>query len=384
MVFQSCQYYQVSLTMDIYEEILSALQTEDRVMLATIISTSGSTPACALSKMLVKQGGIVSVGTVGGGCMEGDVLLHANRLYNSGKAEVLTFHLNEDDAEHGLICGGSLDVLIEPVTKAQIPMIEELTSLQENGKDCLVATFLKYDGGINTKTVIVRDHQSHIEQLSSHISYPISDIPELIQRTFRRQETQRVKIADGELILEPVAGLPSLVIFGGGHVSKFVSRIAAMAGFRVTIIDDREKYANPKRFPEAAKTIVANFRSAFENVDVSSSTFLLIVTRGHEYDEVLLEQALHTPAKYIGMIGSKRKVLKAYEHLIARGVSVEELRRVHAPVGVDIGAVSAEEIAVSIVAQLINIRRGGTELVQYKSDSMKEMIHLLEKKPAIA
>src|ERR1041385_6639703 len=140
--------------MDIFLEILSALTTEDRVMLATIISTSGSTPASALSKMLVKSGGIVSVGTVGGGCMEGDVLLHANRLYESNRAEILTFHLNEDDIEHGLICGGSLDVLIEPITKEYIPLFQEMKSIRDEGEDCVLATLITPDGRLPIKYVI--------------------------------------------------------------------------------------------------------------------------------------------------------------------------------------------------------------------------------------
>src|ERR1043166_8141779 len=110
--------------MDLFEEIISALRAEERVMLATIISTTGSTPAAALSKMLVKQGGVVSLGTVGGGCTEGDVLLHAGRLLPKNRREILSFSLAEDDLEYGLICGGSLDVLIDPLSKERIPQIK--------------------------------------------------------------------------------------------------------------------------------------------------------------------------------------------------------------------------------------------------------------------
>ena len=137
-------------------------------MLATIISTTGSTPASALSKMLVKNGGIVSVGTVGGGCMEGDVLLHASRLYNSNKAEILTFHLNEDDIEHGLICGGSLDVLIEPLAKEQIPFIEELKSLQDEGEDGVIGTLLNNEGNIECKSLLDPRAELSVEQLKFH------------------------------------------------------------------------------------------------------------------------------------------------------------------------------------------------------------------------
>jgi xanthine dehydrogenase accessory factor len=367
--------------MDIYSEILSALATEEHVVLVTVISTSGSTPAGALSKMLVKQGGAVSLGTVGGGCMEGDVLLHANRLYQSGTAEILTFELNEDDLEHGLICGGTLEVLIEPVTNARRPLFERLKALRDNGTDAVVATVIDDNGTVGEKFAVVPGDPSSAEQLLSRIPHPIPDPADLIARAYRRQATQRVKLPGTELILEPAMGAPGLIIFGGGHVSKFVSRIASLAGFQISVIDDREKYANPIRFPEAARTLVLDFSEAFDRIEVKPSTYLLIVTRGHEYDEMLLEHALRTPASYIGMIGSKRKVLKAYERLGDRGIPADQLKRVHAPVGLEIGAVTAEEIAVSIVAQLVNIRRGGASLIQNKSLDVQTPVRRPEQRP---
>jgi xanthine dehydrogenase accessory factor len=346
--------------MDVFQEILTALQTEDRIVLATIIATSGSTPAAALSKMLVKQGGAVSVGTVGGGCMEGDVLLHAHRLYESGRAEILTFQLNEDDAEAGLICGGNLDVLIEPLTKEHVPIFEELKSLRDDGEDCILASLLSPEHRIEWKRIIPLS-AGKAKPLTSTIPHLTADLDTLIHKAHERQTPQRIELPYGELILEPIVGSPSLVLAGGGHVSKYVSRIAHTAGFRITIIDDREKFANADRFPEAARTLVADYAEVFTDVVIKPSTYIVIVTRGHRYDEIVLEQALKTPAKYIGMIGSKRKVLTTYDHLLKRGISSEMLKRVHAPIGIDIGAVTAEEIAVSIVAELIRIRRGSQE-----------------------
>jgi xanthine dehydrogenase accessory factor len=148
-----------------------------------------------------------------------------------------------------------------------------------------------------------------------------------------------------------------MFIFGGGHVSRAISRIADMAGFRITIVDDREKFSNPMRFPEAAGTVVAEFNTAMPLLTITPSSYILIITRGHRYDEVVLEQALTTQAKYIGMIGSRRKILACYEHLRGKGVTDEQLARVAAPIGLDIGAVTAEEIAVSIVAECIHARR---------------------------
>jgi len=217
----------------------------------------------------------------------------------------------------------------------------------------------------------------NIESLNHFSEHSIS---ELLQRTLHRNETLRLKLTDGELILEPVTGSPSLILFGGGHVSKYVARAAAMAGFRVTVVDDREKYANKIRFPEAVQTLAIDFMESLSHLTINHSTYIVIVTRGHQYDEVILEQTLKTPAKYIGMIGSKRKVLTTYEHLLEQGTTIEQLRRVYAPMGIEIGAVTAEEIAISIVAQLIRVRRGEKLLIADKSEVMKDLISTLEKK----
>ncbi|MBI1805512.1 MAG: XdhC family protein [Ignavibacteria bacterium] len=373
--------------MNILEEILNALETEDSVMLATVISTTGSTPAASLSKMLVKRGGLVSVGTVGGGCMEGDVLLHAHRLFDSGKAEILTFHLNEDDIERGLICGGSLDVLIEPLTRESLPLLQELKAHQDEGEDSLLATLVK--NGAVTEKYLVSPHSLASEisknrfvvsalQLKSHIAGLPSNIEEVVQRVHQRHDTERLQTSDGDVILEPVAGSPSLIIFGGGHVSKYISRAAALAGFRVTVVDDRDKFANPTRFPEAVQTLAVDFLEGFNRLSIKPSTYIVIVTRGHHHDEEILGRVVETSARYIGMIGSKRKVLTTYGHLIERGISPETLCRVHAPMGIEIGALTAEEIAISVVAELINERRRRGAPPFHKSDETATLISRLE------
>ncbi|MBI4810229.1 MAG: XdhC family protein [Ignavibacteriales bacterium] len=415
--------------MDIYQEIISALEPEDRVMLATIISTSGSTPAAALSKMIVKNNGTVSVGTIGGGCMEGEIILHANRLYNLGKAEILTFYLNEDDiepacgGESGLICGGSLDVLIEPIEKSQIPLFQKIQSLVNDGEDCILGTLLSTDKKILSRVLFRRgigvlskgllseegcppeapclpagrDQPSaesnglmdkwNIEELLNYSTTPpkgslrettklfhdsiTPSLQQSISKSHHRNEITRLKLESGEIILEPINGTPSLIIFGGGHVSKFVSQTAVMAGFRVTIVDDRKKYANPQRFPEASRTLITDYTNAINQLTINQSTYIVIVTRGQKYDEIVLKQAIKTPAKYIGMIGSKKKVLTTYEHLCQGGITSEQLKRVHAPIGIDIGSVTAEEIAVSIIAELIRVRRGTKQLLQHMVESIR-------------
>ncbi len=382
--------------MDIYSEILSALETEESIMLATVISTSGSTPASALSKMIVKRGGVLTVGTIGGGCMEGDVILLANRLYGSGKAEIHSFQLKEDETDSGLICGGNLDVLLEPITREHIKLFKEVKTIRDEGEDCVVATLVSPDGTITMKDVLPIAPQQTAEWGSRVIkkmeklvfafsdpqfqSTPISDI---VKKAFHNQQTKRVKTEQGEFLLEPVRGTPSLIIFGGGHVSKYISSFASIAGFQVTIVDDREKYANPTRFPEAIATLALDYGQALEKLKIRESTYIVIVTRGHQYDEEILKRIIKTPARYIGMIGSKRKVLTTYEHLLPRGISLETLKRVHAPIGIEIGAVTAEEIGISIVAQLINERRGRSQ-PKNKSDELKEQLRSLGQKKSIA
>ena len=370
--------------MDILKEIAIALQSEEQVMLATIISTNGSTPASALSKMLVKNAGKSWVGTVGGGCVEGDVLHEAIQLYNSGIAKILNFQLNETNIDQGLICGGSLDVLIEPLFKKDVALVNELKAIRDEGNDCILATLISNNGLVISKTHLgmkadwksgIREWWDHAgPTLTSTFNLNIEKLAESVEKAHRRNETQRMTGQQDELILEPLGGTPHLIIFGGGHVSKYVSRAASMAGFRITIIDDRTEYMNAQRFPEADRTLAVEFNDALQHIEIKPSTYIVIVTRGHRSDEEILESVITSPAKYIGMIGSRRKVLTTYKHLMERGISAERLKHVHAPIGIEIGATTAEEIGVSIVAQLIAVRRGEADEQKNKSDDMAGLI----------
>jgi len=357
--------------LDLYSEILSAFQREEGVMLATIIHTSGSTPSVALSKMLVTGAGTRLFGTVGGGCVEGDVLHAAIELSGRGCARIMRFHLDEDHPENDMLCGGTFDVLIEPLGVDRAELVSTIQVLRDEGKDCVLATVLRDDGRVTGKFVLRMDDDTaetslqHVRELVPGVS------ADVIEKAYRRQEVVRFPFSGGELILEPIGGAPQLLIFGGGHISKYVSCVASTAGFHVTVIDDRKEFACSERFPEASRTLTVEFTDAFHHVRVTPSTCIVIVTRGHRCDEDVLRNAINTPAKYIGMIGSKRKVLATYEHLIDDGVSVEKLQRVHAPIGLDIGAVTAEEIAVSIVAELIYVWRGDRKPLSVKSDGMK-------------
>ena len=174
-----------------------------------------------------------------------------------------------------------------------------------------------------------------------------------------------------EIFVEPILPPPVLYLFGGGHVSTAVARVAAPAGFLIGIIDDREAFANKDRFPMASE-VYTTYEEAFEKIQPNSSSYLVIVTRGHKDDMRVLAWAVNTKARYIGMIGSKRKVISVYKALEKEGYSAEKFEHVYAPVGLEIGALAPEEIAVSITAELIAVRRNAAGDLAHKSVKLAE------------
>lgn len=175
-----------------------------------------------------------------------------------------------------------------------------------------------------------------------------------------------------EIFVEPILPQPKLYLFGGGHVSTALARVAHLAGFGITVVDDRASFANAERFPMAEEAITT-YEEAFEKVKPNASSYLVIVTRGHKDDMRVLEWAVGTEARYIGMIGSKRKVISVYKALEKRGIPAEQFARVHAPVGLEIGALTPEEIAVSVTAELIAIRRNVEPQVTHKAVRLDEI-----------
>ncbi len=254
--------------MDVYDEIARLRREGRRCAVATIINVCGSIPSVAAAKMLVRDDGSI-VGTVGGGCVEAEVWQGACEVMKEEKPRTLTFNLNQTpDKDSGLVCGGTLQIFVEPVLPPSV-----------------------------------------------------------------------------------------LYIFGGGHVGLNVYKIARLAGFEVVISDDRDTYAYRERFSEARDIYADDMDHVLTQLAPTESAFIVIVTRGHRHDMRVLGWAVNSPAHYIGMIGSKRKVLTVCQELQKQGVSPEKLKRAHAPIGLDIGATTPEEIAVSIVAELIADRR---------------------------
>ncbi|HMI51648.1 MAG TPA: XdhC family protein [Candidatus Saccharimonadales bacterium] len=253
--------------MDIFEEILKMRRSGARGALATIVHTNGSIPSFESSRMLVREDGSIA-GTIGGGCVEADVWAAAREVMEAETPRKMVFNLNHEASyDSGLICGGTLEVFVEPI------------------------------------------------------------LPQ-----------------------------PVIYLFGGGHISTAVAKAAQSAGFGIVVVDDREAFANRERFP-MAHAVFTTYEDAFQKIVPNTASYLVIVTRGHKDDMRVLAWAVRTEARYIGMIGSKRKVLSVYKALESDGYRAEEFERVYSPMGLAIGALSPEEIAISIVAELIAVRR---------------------------
>jgi xanthine dehydrogenase accessory factor len=162
-----------------------------------------------------------------------------------------------------------------------------------------------------------------------------------------------------EVFIEGFTTPPTLIMVGGGHVGKATADLAHTLGYQVYIVDDREEFANAERYPYAEQTIVTSYDGWSEHLSINVNTFIVVATRGHRFDDMALESALKTRARYIGLLGSRRKTLMIYQRLLQQGTSLERLKEVHAPIGLDIGALAPEELAVSIMSEIIMARRGG-------------------------
>ena len=343
---------------DFFFEIVECLQRNERIVLATIVSSSGSSPLPSGAMMLVKSGEGETIGSVGGGLLEALVTEEAMKmLAEKREPQIVKFDLNDDVSNEGMVCGGSVDILLEEIPQRDRPTYDALVRLRNDGSDAILISTL--DSVRNLSKIIYSSKQEALPDPIRNVAGSESErVINVLRHSFGQEDAKLVKVSNAEIVIQPIRGLQNLIIFGGGHVSKYLAQVATMAGFSTTVIDDREEFANAERFPSSARVVAVEYEKAFEKIEIKPSTYIVIVTRGHSSDEQVLEKAVHTQARYIGMIGSKRKVIACYENLMARGTPADMLRRVHAPIGLNIGAVSAEEIAVSIAAELVRTRRG--------------------------
>jgi xanthine dehydrogenase accessory factor len=354
----------------IFQHIINCFREGRVSVLATLIKRTGSAPRDAGTRFLVLDDGTFH-GTIGGGLFEAQVLEEAGKVIKTGRPARFEFSLTGTDLEDSeMLCGGEGEVFLELITpeKSRHVMVFE-TALEalKKGEAGLLATALDKDRWTANEApkVFLKAGGEVKGSLLGDKDMPDSLIEDL-SRFLRLKQAQTESLEDEkgepiELLLEPVASEPFLYVFGGGHVSGEVVPLAARVGFKVVVVDDREEFADSSRFPDAHQVLLAPFEGIMSRLSVNASSYLVIVTRGHVHDKTVLEEALGTRAKYIGMIGSRRKINIIYARLKEEGFSPERLKRVHAPIGLDIAAETPEEIAVSIIAELIMVRAGGAK-----------------------
>ncbi len=340
--------------MRIFRELCTLLREEKAAALATIIKTSGSTPAPMQSRMIVRfKEPLASIGTVGGGCLDAEIVWRVEHERLT-KPHFFTYSLDDPVGDTGLICGGKVEVMIEQVDDSMLAVFERVVAEETAGNDSVIVTVMQ-EGQTVKKCLCGADGRF----IAGNEIDPVTG--EHLRRTIgglkRENPIERVRVGSAEYVAELIEARPPLVIFGGGHVGKVVSQCAALAGFRVTVVDDRMMFANRERFPEADRIVCEGFKEAFARLTITPSTFVVIVTRGHRHDELVLEKVLEYDARYVGMIGSAKKVAATFARLREKGLAEERLASVRAPIGVDIGARTAEEIGLSIVAELVAVRR---------------------------
>jgi xanthine dehydrogenase accessory factor len=272
------------MNQEVFAALGEAMKRAEDVALVTIVATNGSTPQRVGAKMLVYADGR-TVGTVGGGCYENDAFWKAKESLKTRKPVRVKYELDDDFAqENGLVCGGQMEVFIEPI--------------------------------------------------------------------------------------EPP---PAVYVIGAGHVGYYLGQFAHEAGFMVHVVDDREAFANRERFPQAVEVVVDDIPAWLTAASLPASAYVVIVTRGHRHDLDALRAVIAREVRYVGLIGSRAKVARVYEALAGEGIDPARFEPIHAPIGLDIGAVTPQEIAVSILAELIAVRRGRAAAPSVSAASLKWM-----------
>lgn len=293
----------------IIDAVIKEVRAGRRVALCAIVATRGSTPQPVGTMICVDEAAAVT-GTLGGGCVEADVRRQAHQLLSATNGGLITFALNSDFGyDDGMICGGRMDVAVGVLSG----------------------------------------------------SSPIEPYTEALKRLRAGREAVlpiRIDTADGLVEYRVnVEAEPKLIIVGAGHISRVLAHMLLPLGFSIHVIDDRADYANAERFPQPMRTTAGDIATLLEAWSIDGNTYIVIVTRGHKHDEIALQAVVDSPAKYIGMIGSRRKIKVIFDDLRRAGVTDASLSKVHAPIGLDISAVTTDEIAVSIAAELVSVRR---------------------------
>jgi xanthine dehydrogenase accessory factor len=343
-------------SVDIHRTIAELSSAGRAFAVAVILNAEGSTPRKTGVKAIIDPDGRIS-GTIGGGAVEAATQARAVEAIKSGVPILVDFDLEGlGVADEDAICGGTLRVLIDPTaTKDRAAYVEAAEGRERREPGVLLTTVR------GTSPATVKVNWLARDAISSEAGFP----PGEAMRACLAQETPRCFVEDlergearVEVLVEPIVPQPRLLIVGGGHIGQALALQASLLGFDITIIDDRPDFTNRALFPQGTTTRCGDIGKEVGRFPIDPSAFVVVVTRGHQHDATALAACIHQPAAYLGMIGSRRKVALLRKDFLESGrATTEEWDRVCAPIGLDIGAVTVPEIATSIAAQLVAVRR---------------------------
>jgi len=337
------------------EIILEHLSAGPPVVLVSIVSMEGSTPRETGTKMVICSDG-KGYGTIGGGLLEATVITESKAAITAEHSKFIDFNLRGEDTDsEDMICGGKAVLLLDYLSNSEsnINIFENMIDFISEGENFyFVTVYTESDDQISISghSLLLPDGRTEGSEVLEE-----SDIMIIRSELHNISSTTVLAVNDRKFIIDPIRRIQTLYCFGAGHVAVPAAHIASMVGFKVMVFDDREEFANAERFPDASEiTVIEDYIHALDGLNIDRDSFIIILTRGHRYDREILEQAVRTDAGYIGMISSKKKRDSVYKALISAGIATtEELKRVHSPIGLAIGGETSEEIAVSIVAELI-------------------------------
>ncbi|MFT5700078.1 MAG: xanthine dehydrogenase accessory factor [Desulforhopalus sp.] len=336
----------------ILDSLITTLELGESAVIGAIVRSSGSAPRTSGARMLVRLDGTL-VGTLGGGALEGGCLMRAKELLTDSGSDAfaeLYFDLtNASAAAEGMVCGGEVSVLLQKVTPSHIASFMQLRDDFSRGVQSMLVTGLPRDGV---------GPQMYFLHGSDDCNLLVPLRKEILRKS--RRSTFLVSHEEQDYFVEPLIHPGTVYLLGAGHVALATAHLASFTGFEVVVMDDREEFANTKRYPAAKEVVVLDsFNDCLPNL--GSGDFVVIVTRGHLHDRDVLAQALRTDAGYIGMIGSTKKRKGVYASLLEDGFTQGDLERVYSPIGLSIGGDTPEEIGLSIVAEMVKVRAGMNE-----------------------
>ena len=351
---------------EILAEMMAAYEAGESVAMATVVRTWRSAPRPAGASMIVTEGG-EAVGSVSGGCVEGALYDVGQEILAGGATRLETYGVSDDDAfAVGLTCGGILDVFVEPVSPQTWPELPGIVASVEREEPVAVATIVRApDEAALGKHIVVRpdyvEGSLGTERLDDTVSADVRGMLESGTTGFLRYGPQGERLGDGlEIFVGSMAPPPRMYIFGAIDFSAALCRVGKLLGFRVTVCDAREIFATPRRFPEADEVVVDWPHRWLAGQPVDSRTVICVLTHDPKFDVPALQIALRTNAGYVGAMGSRRTHEDRLGRLREVGMTEDELARLHSPIGLDLGARTPEETAISIAAEIVQGRWGGS------------------------